>query len=187
MNPSNKSSNLDGWNDPPANLALSDNISTKRVLLNKRVPYTNQDLTSINNPANTLIVPPPVSTSSSAISTVTSSDSTPSTKSDLLTIEEIDEIFHKQMKKLEESANIEKKILEDINKKYQVMHDEWSQEKLSLNTKQTLSNIFHELNSNHIQQAFDMHIVLVRNASSEVARFIVGIKRLIQELQRLPN
>ncbi|CAF4355831.1 unnamed protein product, partial [Adineta steineri] len=38
-----------------------------------------------------------------------------------------------------------------------------------------------------IQQAFDMHIVLVRNASSEVARFIVGIKRLIQELQRLPN
>ena len=37
---------IDGWNDPPANLALAENISTKRVLLNKRVPYTNQDLTS---------------------------------------------------------------------------------------------------------------------------------------------
>jgi hypothetical protein len=52
MNSSNKSSTLDGWNDPPANLALSDNISTKRVLLNKRVPYTNQDLTSTNTRMN---------------------------------------------------------------------------------------------------------------------------------------
>jgi len=49
------------------------------------------------------------------------------------------------------------------------MNDEWCQEKLSLNTKQTLSNIFRELNSNHIQQAFDMHIISVRNASSEVS------------------
>lgn len=49
------------------------------------------------------------------------------------------------------------------------MQDEWSQEKLSSNTKQTLSNIFRELDSNHIQEAFDMHIVLVRNASSEVS------------------
>lgn len=48
------------------------------------------------------------------------------------------------------------------------MNDEWSQEKLSLNTKQTLSNIFQELNSDHIQQALDMHVTLVRNASSEV-------------------
>jgi hypothetical protein len=48
------------------------------------------------------------------------------------------------------------------------MHDEWSQEKFSLNTKQTLSNIFRELDSDHVQQAFDMHITLVRNASSEV-------------------
>lgn len=49
MTSSNKPSSFDGWNDPPANLALSENMSTKRVLLNKRVPYTNQDLTSTNN------------------------------------------------------------------------------------------------------------------------------------------
>jgi hypothetical protein len=49
MNSTNKPGNPDGWNDPPANLPLSDTISTKRVLLNKRVPYTNQDLTSTNN------------------------------------------------------------------------------------------------------------------------------------------
>jgi hypothetical protein len=67
------------------------------------------------------------------------------------------------------------------------MSDEWSQEKLSLNTKQILANIFHELDSDHIQEAFDMHILLVRNASSEVVRFIVGIKRLIQELQRISS
>jgi hypothetical protein len=48
------------------------------------------------------------------------------------------------------------------------MQDEWNQDKLSSNTKQTLSNIFRELDSNQIQQAFDMHIILVRNASSEV-------------------
>jgi hypothetical protein len=52
MNSSNKPLTLDGWNDPPANLALSDNMSTKRVLLNKRVPYTNQDLTTVNNCMN---------------------------------------------------------------------------------------------------------------------------------------
>ena len=84
------------------------------------------------------------------------------------------------------------------------MQDEWTQDKLSLNTKQTLANIFRELDCNHIQEAFDMHITLVRNASSEVyfsfscfpreylillqvVRFIVGIKRFIQELQRLSN
>jgi hypothetical protein len=49
MNPPSKQPTPDGWNDPPANLALADNISTKRVLLNKRVPYTNQDLTSSTN------------------------------------------------------------------------------------------------------------------------------------------
>lgn len=54
MNPSNKSSTPEGWNDPPADLALSDNMSTKRVLLNKRVPYTNQDLSSTNNRMKTL-------------------------------------------------------------------------------------------------------------------------------------
>jgi hypothetical protein len=52
MNSFNKPTNIDGWNDPPANLALSDNISTKRVLLNKRVPYTNQDLSSTNTRRN---------------------------------------------------------------------------------------------------------------------------------------
>jgi hypothetical protein len=52
------------------------------------------------------------------------------------------------------------------------MHDEWCQEKLSLNTKQILSNIFHELDSDHIQQAFDMHVILVRNAGSEVSCFL---------------
>lgn len=52
MASSNKPPNLDGWNDPPANLTLSDNMSTKRVLLNKRVPYTNQDLTTVNNRMN---------------------------------------------------------------------------------------------------------------------------------------
>jgi hypothetical protein len=52
------------------------------------------------------------------------------------------------------------------------MQDEWNQEKLSLTTKQTLSNIFRELDSNQIQQAFDMHIILIRNASSEVSLLI---------------
>jgi hypothetical protein len=59
------------------------------------------------------------------------------------------------------------------------MNDEWCQEKLSLNTKQTLLNIFRELNSNHIQQAFDMHIILVRNASSEVRFFLINKKNSI--------
>jgi len=206
MNSFNKPTNIDGWNDPPANLALSDNISTKRVLLNKRVPYTNQDLSSTNTrrnkkknlfsfflrlilALNTLTAPPPCSSSSStvAISTSTPSESESSLKSDLLAIEEINEIFQKQIKKLENSPNIEvnilsffflkkfiflflfkKKVLEDINKKFQMMHNDWCQEKLSLNTKQTLANIFRELDSDHVQEAFDMHIILVRNASSEV-------------------
>lgn len=46
MNPSEKPPVPDGWNDPPANLALSENMTTKRVLLNKRVPYTNQNLSA---------------------------------------------------------------------------------------------------------------------------------------------
>ena len=49
MSTSNKPTNIDGWNDPPANLTLSDTISTKRVLLNQRVAYTNQDLGSPKN------------------------------------------------------------------------------------------------------------------------------------------
>ncbi|CAF0855479.1 unnamed protein product [Adineta ricciae] len=186
MTSTNKSTNLDGWNDPPANLTLSDNISTKRVLLNKRVPFTNQDLSATNNPANVLVVPPPSTTASVAAATATT-DNTTSTTTELLTIEAMNEIFQTQIEKLEKSSNIEKKILEDISKKFQVMQDEWQQNKLSSNTKQTLSNIFQELGSNNVQEAFDLHVLLVRNSSSEVVRFIVGIKRLIQELQRLPK
>ena len=48
------------------------------------------------------------------------------------------------------------------------MNEEWCQEKLSLNTKQGLSNMFRELDASRIQQAFDIHVMLVRNASSEV-------------------
>ena len=51
------------------------------------------------------------------------------------------------------------------------MNNEWSHEKLSLKTKQILSNIFLELDSGHVQQAFDLHVTLVRNASSEVRFF----------------
>lgn len=49
MSANNKPTNIDGWNDPPANLTMSDTISTKRVLLNKRVAYTNQELGSSSN------------------------------------------------------------------------------------------------------------------------------------------
>lgn len=54
------------------------------------------------------------------------------------------------------------------------MREDWSQTKLSANTQQTLSNIFRELDSNNIQQAFDMHVTLVRNASSEVRSLVFG-------------
>lgn len=49
MNPSDKPPVPDGWNDPPANIPLSESMSTKRVLLNKRVAYTNQTLGPISN------------------------------------------------------------------------------------------------------------------------------------------
>ena len=48
------------------------------------------------------------------------------------------------------------------------MHDEWCQDKLSVNTKQTLGHIFEKLESNQIQQAFDLHVSLVRQAGGEV-------------------
>jgi len=55
-----------------------------------------------------LTVPPPCS--SSIISAATSSDDDTSSKTDLLTIEKINEIFKNQIKKLEESSNIEVNI-----------------------------------------------------------------------------
>ena len=58
------------------------------------------------------------------------------------------------------------------------MREEWTQDKLSSNTKQTLTNIFRELDSDHIQQAFDLHVTLVRNASSEV-QFLLNPLQII--------
>ena len=49
------------------------------------------------------------------------------------------------------------------------MQDEWTQEKLSTNTKQILAKIFQELDANQVQQAFDTHVSLVRQAGAEVS------------------
>ena len=48
------------------------------------------------------------------------------------------------------------------------MCDEWNQDKLSTNTKQILAKIFEELDANQVQQAFDTHVSLVRQAGAEV-------------------
>jgi hypothetical protein len=59
--------------------------------------------------SNSLTAPPPCS--SNVISAAASSDNDPSAKEEiLLTIEEINEIFGKQIKKLEESPNMEVSI-----------------------------------------------------------------------------
>ena len=58
--------------------------------------------------------------------------------------------------------------MDDIGKKFQLMCDEWTQDKLAVNTKQTLVKIFQELSDNHVQQAFDTHVNLVRQAGTEV-------------------
>lgn len=186
MNPSEKPPVPDGWNDPPANLSLTENISTKRVILNKRVPYTNQNLSSTNSSTSSVLTAPPTSVTTPSLSDVaTSSSQTTSLNEFSLTIDEINTIFKNQMTKLEESATVDKKILEDIGKKFQQMQDEWTQDKLSANTKQILVKIFQELDANQVQQAFDTHVSLVRQAGPEVVRFIVGIKRFIQELQKI--
>ncbi len=65
--------------------------------------------------SNVLTTPPPCS--SSTISTSISSDDDISLKNDLLTIEEITEIFKNQIKKLEESSNIEVNILREKKKR----------------------------------------------------------------------
>lgn len=49
------------------------------------------------------------------------------------------------------------------------MYDEWSQDKLSMNTRQLLAKIFQELDANQVQQAFDTHVSLVRQAGAEVS------------------
>ncbi len=56
-----------------------------------------------------LTAPPPCSTST--VATSTSSENATSLQSDLLTIEEINEIFQNQIKKLEDTSNIEVNIL----------------------------------------------------------------------------
>lgn len=112
---------IDGWNDPPANLAHPENISTKRALLNKRVPYTNQDLTSSSTgilfhsssdasslwdlllAANPLTAPP------TCLPTTVSESIASASNETSLTIDEISAIFKRQLVKLEESSTIEVK------------------------------------------------------------------------------
>lgn len=59
--------------------------------------------------SNVLTAPPPCS--SAAVSIVTTLENETSSTSDLLTIEEINEILKKQIKKLEDSSTIEVNIL----------------------------------------------------------------------------
>ncbi|CAF0769734.1 unnamed protein product [Didymodactylos carnosus] len=122
--------------------------------------------------------PPPPSTVTSHTNYVKSAEETKTNS-----IDEITEQFNQQFKKLED-AEIERKILDDITKKFQILVDDWKQNKLTLSTKEKLSELFENLDHN-LGLAFDLHVGLVRNSGAEVVRFIVGIKRLIQELQRI--
>jgi len=170
-----------GWNDPPAKLPETDgSITTTRVSLNKRVPFTDQK--SSTTEKNFLTTPP----SSSVSTTITSAPNAENNDDEVKfsNIDQLKEIFIAQLQKLDE-AKVEKKILDDLTKKFSIMEDEWKQ--LTCDTKQKLSGIFQQLDNGNSQEAFDLHVLLVRNSGSEVVRFIVGIKRLIQELQRLSS
>ncbi len=79
--------------------------------------------------SNTLTAPPP-SSSAAAASSSTPSEPDSSPKNDLLTIEEISELFEKQIKKLENSSNIEVNILLCFLKKFVYLFD--SRKKFSM-------------------------------------------------------
>ena len=113
---------IDGWNDPPANLAHPENISTKRVLLNKRVPYTNQDLTSSSTGIiysssssnasslwDLLLVASALTAPPTCLPTTVSESIASASNETSLTIDEISAIFKRQLAKLEESPTIEVK------------------------------------------------------------------------------
>ncbi len=88
-------------------------ISRQQILVGIRKKHLFSFFLRLILALNTLTAPPPCSSSSSAVAipTSTPSESESSLQSDLLAIEEINEIFQKQIKKLENSPNIEVNIL----------------------------------------------------------------------------
>lgn len=83
------------------------------------------------------------------------------------------------------SCVITNKVSDEINKKIQVFKLAWTSGKLSSNVKVQLSSLSQALDKREFSQADSIHKALVVSHSSEVATWMIGIKKLITSYQKV--
>lgn len=177
-----------GWNDPPSLSYSQCNSSIgKRNVLNKRVPFPlNQSTASLDldrEKCNESL-----ELSSTVVSSNVDINSISTKCKDLLgesntTIKE-DEILPFVIKTfenilLENSDSYEKKRIEEINQRLNIMKDSWD-EKMSLPVKQKMLLLAQELSKGNAEAALKIQCILMVDYLREVKQWMVGVKHIIE-------
>ncbi|KAK7096731.1 steroid receptor RNA activator 1-like [Littorina saxatilis] len=84
-----------------------------------------------------------------------------------------------------ESVNdaLKGRAMEDVKKKVALMGEWWACGKISQSVKSQLGSLVEALNKQLVEEAHELHVALMINHTTEVNQWMVGVKRIIQELR----
>lgn len=101
-----------------------------------------------------------------------------------------EQMFHYVITRLQRALRdcqtvVESKVVDDIQKKVNVLSDMWKNGKVSYPVKSTMARLSTAIHRRQCTIANELHLYLMIDHVSEVSKWLVGIKRLIQEVEKV--
>ncbi|ESO07158.1 hypothetical protein HELRODRAFT_76381, partial [Helobdella robusta] len=84
----------------------------------------------------------------------------------------------------ETSAFQKKRTIDDMQKKLNIFSDMWKNGKISYPVKSSMAKLATAIHRRKHAVAHEIHLALMIDHVSEVSRWLVGVKRLIQEVEK---
>ncbi|KAK2186601.1 hypothetical protein NP493_195g07015 [Ridgeia piscesae] len=83
------------------------------------------------------------------------------------------------------ATNMQPRVTQEVSKKLDVLFEMWHSGQISYPVKSTMAKLATALHRRRCDQAHQLHLALMMDYVSEVAAWMVGIKRLIQEARHV--
>ncbi|XP_065842303.1 steroid receptor RNA activator 1-like [Oscarella lobularis] len=168
-----------GWNDPPSFAFSSTGQAPKKVLSRRLVHETKTETkTDVANLENgPPIGPPPIINKQQIKETPSRADEEVDTSQSL---NELDTLWQKSI------DSIPKKFRADIERRLNLLKNDWESERLSMDVKQRMAKLIRGLACGDYDSAYRIHVSLMVDSVTEVSQWMVGIKRIISTLQQNP-
>ncbi|KAM7397396.1 hypothetical protein PAMA_005615 [Pampus argenteus] len=185
-----------GWNDPPQfSYGLQKARGPQRNLLTRRAappacdvraPPMTPPTSSHQPPSQCSVVPPPPGPAGPPVGGVTTPPSLCPRSSQSESEPDVEGVVLVLNRALAACRqNVSDQVCNDVAKRLRLLEDSWRSGRLSLPVRRRMESLSLELQSGHWDSADELHRSLMVDHVTEVSQWMVGVKRLIAEAQKL--